>query len=783
MFYKNKKFKLSEFRIATFDCEAVKFNNETKEGGGSNDIDMVGFYDGKDYFCFKKGIDFLEYLWQNLEKYNKTYIYAHNFSGYDIYSFLDDIKTYFINNFRVVEIGGRFVEFTLYKKINGKEYCVIFRDSYKILPSKLAKLGESFGYPKTEQPPFDHKIYNNAQIGGEMYYKQMYNEVMKYNKNDCVILYNILKEFFEHTPYTFSSIPLTAPSLAFKTWQQMMKIKMCSELTDAWKYDDFIRKSYAGGRTEVFKMSVDNDEYCYLDVNSIYPAEMESKPLPVGQCSMFYDEENSRTLFEKGTQGFYEVEWNAPHDLHIPILWEKRDSKLIFPLNKQYDYKGNGVYAYPELKLAVDNGYKLKFSNCAVFFEMKVLFKEYVDHYKKLKFEGGAKKEIAKIFLNSVYGKLGQRTIMKSCVKLTVQEVIEYLEEGEEVTPVDLEMGLYNVTSHRMSQNIVVAWASYITAYARIRMWENIKACNYQVAYMDSVTGDSLIYTSKGVFKIQELFTKANLIINDREYCKCNYLINSYDLKEKKVLMVNPIYLMRHKVKKKGYEIFYKDYITKKCESLKVTEDHSIFTLINSHLQTVKGNDIKKLKEIIYLNKNGYTSIPVIDVKEILIDDYVYDFETPSHTFCVKNILVHNTDSIVVKKEQAHNVWIEKDTFGASKREYEVHKACFFAPKFYLMSAYDNDKKKETEILKIKGVHDFATKSIIKLGYEKAKSYLLEMAKNNLGIKTISFVQFKMSRKLLNKPRAGSSRVMEKQIHLDYAKRKVLENGIDTEPL
>lgn len=766
MFYKNKKFKLSEFRIATFDCEAVKFNNETKEGGGSNDIDMVGFYDGKDYFCFRKGIDFLEYIWQNLEKYNKTYIYAHNFSGYDIYSFLDDIKTYFINNFRVVEIGGRFVEFTLYKKINGKEYCVIFRDSYKILPSKLAKLGESFGYPKTEQPPFDHKIYNNAQIGGEMYYKQMYNEVMKYNKNDCVILYNILKEFFEHTPYTFSSIPLTAPSLAFKTWQQMMKLKMCSELTDAWKYDDFIRKSYAGGRTEVFKMSVDNDEYCYLDVNcysedtecwteygwkrynelkigmkvmtyntkkkkmemkpiqkiiinhykgdmhhytgknvdclvtpnhnmiikqhitfdeeewvsskcpinclfpnrednswspcdksiveyegivwcitvdnhnfltmrnnrkawqgnSIYPAEMESKPLPVGQCSMFYDEENSRTLFEKGTQGFYEVEWIAPHDLHIPILWEKRDSKLIFPLNKQYDYKGNGVYAYPELKLAVDNGYKLKFSNCAVFFEMKILFKEYVAHYKKLKFEGGAKKEIAKIFLNSVYGKLGQRTIMKSCVKLTVQEVIEYLEEGEEVTPVDLEMGLYNVTSHRMSQNIVVAWASYITAYARIRMWENIKACDYQVAYMD-------------------------------------------------------------------------------------------------------------------------------------------------------------TDSIVVKKEQAHNVWIEKDTFGASKREYEVHKACFFAPKFYLMSAYDNDKKKETEILKIKGVHDFATKSIIKLGYEKAKSYLLEMAKNNLGIKTISFVQFKMSRKLLNKPRAGSSRVMEKQIHLDYAKRKVLENGIDTEPL
>jgi len=1299
MFIRKPSKPLSHFKIATFDCEAVKFNSETKEGGGSDCIDMLGFYDGKDYYCFKKGIDFIDYIYQNLEKLDGTYIYAHNFAGYDVYSFFDEFKDYYRDNYTVIDISGKFVEVCFFKKVKGKKFTVYFRDSFKMLPSALAKLGKSFGFPKTEQPPFDHKIYNNAQIGGEPYYKHMYKEVMKYNQNDCIILYNILKAFFEHTPYEYRNIPLTAPSLAFRVWSKMMKLNKCSKLTNAWEYDDFIRRSYAGGRTEVFQMEVEEDEYCYVDVNcysedtecwttegwkkyneitpkmkvltfnfkenkmeyntiryvhtydykgsmvrfkgedsdvlvtpnhriyhysrdslnkknnwnlknikiknakdvhklsffkvsghyyegisyykkefiqllswiiteghfckdskniiisqsdhydseyineirsilkklkikyseknrgkrikkkgssnfneyefsicakhseyirriipnkqiqeewilnwnkkdlsvlfwtlmkgdgsfrkskgkatyvsmlnseldkmqiiatkigiksninyknnvinlklnrgcnstvvkseekyngkvwcvtvdnsnllvrrngkicfqgnSLYPSEMEAKGLPVGQAYMRFGESNSKASFENKLEGFYEVEWTAPHDLSIPILWEKRDGRLIFPLNKDRGYKGHGIYTYPELKLAEENGYSFKFENCCVFYYMKNLFKEYVEYYKKMKFEGGAKKEIAKIFLNSVYGKLGQRTTVKSCVKLSLDEVLDYLEQGEEVTPVDLSMGLYNVTSKRLSENIIVAWASYITSYARITIWKNIQKAHFKVAYMDSVVGDSIIYTNKGYKKIEDMFDKNNYnIINGKDYCHISDQILTYDLNKNISSFEQPKYLMRHKVQKKGYIISLNNN-----EKLTITENHSIFTEENKELKVVKGEEILNINNVVtikqniklfskevfddwlkglyyangFYNKNysgfshknskyiinkclknnlkcypckkrltdfyvkkqlgpkplslrmtlseeelniyinninrrqsflkgywfgdgslttnkslsyftfssgslqileqiqyllfidGYESSIVEDkgkngfgsknkqyilkilnsdsfinilkeevyqkgtnyiiknfsknkskncnynlsyrkryitkIKEILINDYVYDFETINHTFCVKNILVHNTDSLVVRKEEAKNLWIDNELFGALKREYEVHKAHFFAPKFYIMKVHNNIKNIEQEILKIKGVHDAATKSIIRLGYEKAESHIINLAEKQEGIKTISFVQFKMSRKLLNHPRSGSSRVMIKQLKLDYAKRTILTDKIHTEPL
>jgi hypothetical protein len=197
----------------------------------------------------------------------------------------------------------------------------------------------------------------------------------------------------------------------------------------------------------------------------------------------------------------------------------------------------------------------------------------------------------------------------------------------------------------------------------------------------------------------------------------------------------------------------------------------------NYNIKILSKNDSKYSR----LDKD-YRKRSVTSVEEIIINDYVYDFETINHNFCVKNVLVHNTDSFVVKKEYADQLWIDPKLYGAFKREYEVHKGMFVSPKFYLLSVYDNEKKKDKVVLKIKGIHESVTRAVAEKGYEYAEEFILDYAKNEKQINVSSIVQFKQSRKLKDKPRSGSGRMMIKTISLNYDKRRIMPDGINTEP-
>jgi len=79
-----------------------------------------------------------------------------------------------------------------------------------------------------------------------------------------------------------------------------------------------IRRSYTGGATDVYKPYAKNVKG--YDVNSLYPKQMKSFPMPVGNIVSF---EGDITKVNPLAFGFFEVDITTPKDLYTPILQTK----------------------------------------------------------------------------------------------------------------------------------------------------------------------------------------------------------------------------------------------------------------------------------------------------------------------------------------------------------------------------------------------------------------------------------------------------------------------------
>jgi hypothetical protein len=110
------------------------------------------------------------------------------------------------------------------------------------------------------------------------------------------------------------------------------------------------------------------------------------------------------------------------------------------------------------------------------------------------------------------------------------------------------------------------------------------------IIYGDSVTGDTMILTKDGDINVEELFNRCleHSIIDGKEYGVWSpdkvVGFNSY---EDSAAMANLSYVMRHKTKKKLYQINLQN-----GKSVKVTEDHSIMIDRDGLLIEVKPTEI-----------------------------------------------------------------------------------------------------------------------------------------------------------------------------------------------
>ena len=274
--------------------------------------------------------------------------------------------------------------------------------------------------------------------------------------------------------------------------------------------DEFIRKSYSGGRVECLyrnKTPIKGRIY-YFDFTSHFPAEGAKHELPYGEPKYMPDawrpmntpsgtwDKATHSAFEKFF-GFVEVEIRTLDEKRLPLHAVKSDKKLLFPVVKNW----TRTYLFSEeMRKGLQQGqYEYNILK-ALSFKKGMLLKEAFEDAIARKAQARLDNEPAlaetwKICANSLYGVFGQRTKDMQCVKVYDRGSPLALKHQEDLVN-EAEQGNYHVC--RVIDDIPikdhnVGVAAAITSYARIRLFElmdGVRQVGGNVLYCDS---DSMI--------------------------------------------------------------------------------------------------------------------------------------------------------------------------------------------------------------------------------------------------------------------------------------------------
>jgi hypothetical protein len=206
-----------------------------------------------------------------------------------------------------------------------------------------------------------------------------------------------------------------------------------------------IRDALFGGRTEAFKSFVkcnENQKIFYDDVTSLYPTVNALDDYCVGFKK--YVQITVEDIASGDFFGVAKVDVIPPKNLYVPVLPDSSKNKLLFHLNEMKEK----TYSSVELKKAIEKGYYIsKIHSAYEFKKHNGLMKDYVakfiqmkiensgvitqdeadevnDYHQRLGFTFTIKPEncinnpglrqVAKICLNSLWGKFGQRDNLDS---------------------------------------------------------------------------------------------------------------------------------------------------------------------------------------------------------------------------------------------------------------------------------------------------------------------------------------------------------------------------------
>lgn len=340
------------------------------------------------------------------------------------------------NNSFKYSISDKGQWYTIIIKVNN--HFIEIRDSLKLLPFSVKRIGQSFG---TKHKKLDMEYTGFRYAGCNITEKEK-----EYIANDVLVVKEALEIMFTegHNKLTIGSCCLEEykkiigkedyetlfPSL---TDYLLDKSKHKYTTTDAW-----IRKSYKGGWCYLVKGKENQIKTngTTADVNSLYPSMMSSESgnaYPVGKPTFWVgnfipDEalKSNRYYFVRIKTRFYlkpnylpfiQIKGNylykGTEALESSDVYDKKTDKYY---DHYYDKAGNLHDTRVELTLTMTDYILMKehyelvdfeiIDGC-YFFTATGIFDEYMEKYKKIKLESkGALRELAKLFLNNLYGKM-----------------------------------------------------------------------------------------------------------------------------------------------------------------------------------------------------------------------------------------------------------------------------------------------------------------------------------------------------------------------------------------
>ena len=336
------------------------------------------------------------------------------------------------------------------KKVNK----VIFQDSLKLIPLSVDGIAKSFKLPISKLK-IDYEAHNNLPPGSPLT-----EEEIDYITNDVKIVAYAIQYFKEQ-----GLDKMTIGSCALNEYKNIINKKNFNRYFPPPKFHDDVKQSYRGGFTYLNPKFAGKTikEGVVFDVNSLYPSVMagvDNEYLPYGVPIFFKGEYKEDQLYPLFTQMFkcqfkikkgkiptiqikYGYDFKANEyltdsgDCEVTLCLNSVDLKLFF---EQYD-----VFNYEPI-----SGWKFK--------STKGLFDDYINKWSNNKIQAKLDGNhglylISKLFLNSLYGKFGTDTKIKSKIPYLGEDDIVHFKDGE----LEERDGVY------------VALASFITSYARLK--------------------------------------------------------------------------------------------------------------------------------------------------------------------------------------------------------------------------------------------------------------------------------------------------------------------------
>lgn len=343
----------------------------------------------------------------------------------------------------------------------------------------LAKLGKVFGIEKLD---FDH---------GEDFTLE---KALTYCHVDVDILEAAVEGFLTFIEReNLGGFSITVAGQAFKAFRhRFMEQEIMIHNDD--RALEVERRAYSGGRTEVFRMNPVPHRCYYVDVNSMYPAVMRDEIFPVKMVS----------FWETATP--QQIQTQLDRGMLICCDARVKVDKAIFPLKKERLLFPVGDFwtalSTPELKRALKDGSIIEVKN-VVIYEGKSIFKPYVNYFYHARLDAKAIGDeihdyLYKLFMNTLYGKFGQRNIKMIATDTAPADMIDiqsYYQPGQGYQTVKIFGGKVweqlKGEESKEAYNSFPAIAAHVTAYARMKLWEAIETAGQEhVYYCDT---DSLI--------------------------------------------------------------------------------------------------------------------------------------------------------------------------------------------------------------------------------------------------------------------------------------------------
>jgi len=319
--------------------------------------------------------DFLNHTFGLAEFGSKDFIvYAHYAGAFDFLYLLDFLKVspeYKLKS--ILEIGGNVLQL----KIQKGRKIIEFRDSWALFHASLDKVGSSLvGESKT------HKEMDKSRLED---YPLL--EVIEYCMDDCILLYKSLEAFEQEV----GELQITT-ALQCLTYFKENYLDYEFKTLQENQYNEF-KSWFYGGHVDVFKRYASP---CYeYDIVSCYGSAMANFGSILG--NPVYVEKPT-----KQGKGLYAITTNAA--LYAPTLARKINQRLYF-CNSDSIYFCTSI----DLQLLEELGISFRILYGYEFDFQHDFFKPYVENWHEKKSHSPKMKFIAKLFINGLFGKFGQR--------------------------------------------------------------------------------------------------------------------------------------------------------------------------------------------------------------------------------------------------------------------------------------------------------------------------------------------------------------------------------------